>query len=88
MALNDFVKTQLTWLKNVPQAEILRRISKASEKAPAVTKKFSVPPENAIQVPRLSLYDFLVLCGMSYSRSPPSSRPFPVVSNPKQTYRR
>jgi hypothetical protein len=65
--LDNFVNNQMSpWLKGVPQNEVRRRIDVAAKNAPLVTKAFKIPPAQATQVPRLALYDFLILCGMFY----------------------
>jgi hypothetical protein len=55
-------------MKNMRGFESLRGetqqvIRDASKRAPAVVQKFSIPKDLTPKVPRLALYDFLVLCG-------------------------
>jgi hypothetical protein len=68
--LDNFVDNQMKWLKGVPATEVRRRIDIAAKNAPRVTKAFKIPEAQATQVPRLALYDFLILCGMLWHLCP------------------
>jgi hypothetical protein len=64
--LDNFVNNQMS-IKGVSPSEVRKRIEIAAKNAPLVTKAFKIPAAQATQVPRLALYDFLILCGMSIS---------------------
>jgi hypothetical protein len=60
--LDRFVNTQIGG--HINKAEVQRRIAAAAKNAGAVTIKYMLPEKQATEVPRLALYDFIVLCGM------------------------
>jgi hypothetical protein len=60
--MRDFQTKNMRGFESL-RGETQQVIRDASKRAPAVVQKFSIPKDLTPKVPRLALYDFLVLCG-------------------------
>jgi hypothetical protein len=71
--MQDFERTNMVGFEHL-RNETQQVIREASKRAPVVVQRFGIPKELTYKVPRLALYDFLVLCDNSGSMTSEASR--------------